>query len=303
MIEAFKNKKILILCGGSSNESEISIRSAKNVQKALSNLTYNAQCKILDKTDTFDIQENCIYFNALHGGIGENGTLAHYLMKKNQLFTGASAAAASLSWNKIYFKKLLKELGVLTPDSYPADIHPDSLNYPIILKPTEGGSSINLFKINDSDSLREIQKQMKSQLHLFFIENFIEGQEATIGMLHNGETLLHLPTLEIYPKGEFYNYQSKYTPGETIFKFNHKLSIAAQEKCKWIANKVQAHLPIFGASRLDVIFDKEEKAYVLELNSSPGLTDTSDIPAQAKEAGFSQEKLMEHILETALCER
>lgn len=300
MIREFENQSIGILCGGNSTEKEVSIRSGENVLKALLKLGYKAQLVILDESDYFDSNQHSIYFNAIHGGIGENGVLSSYLNQLKKKFTGCSSFAATLAWNKIYFKRFLHRLNIKCPKTFAATSDPSSLNYPIMVKPIQGGSSIFLNKINNATELSKFQQQNSDTLYLFFIEEYIQGTEATIGMLHTGKHLEVLPILEIYPHAEFYDYYTKYTPGKTDFKFNHNLSQDVQKVCKDISRLIQSNLSFLGASRIDVIIDKDNIPHVLEINTSPGLTNTSDIPAQAQEAGISQNLLMETILKSAL---
>ena len=299
MNNRFSDSNIAILCGGCSPERDISILSGKNVLKSLLNLGYKAHLSILDHCNQFNTQSVDVFFNALHGGIGENGILANYLSSQSLLFTGASTSSALLAWNKLMFKHFLRSLNIATPRAYPANINPNEVSYPIIFKPLEGGSSIDIHKISNPDALLSIQKQYKKNLHAFFIEHFIDGIEVTHGALAYTETYIALPLLEIYPNADFYDFHTKYTPGETTFKFNHNISHNTAQKCHDIAKKIHQASPCNGAFRLDMIIDEQETPYVLELNTSPGLTHTSDIPAQANEAGISQEKLMEMILNSA----
>ena len=301
MTSALSLPKIAVLCGGCSAEKDISILSGKNVHQSLENLGHPSQLVVLDNCNQFNIDNFDVFFNALHGGIGENGVLANYISSKSKLFTGSCASTALTAWNKLIFKQFLQDINIKTPQAFPATIDPYALVYPVIFKPIEGGSSINIHKVLDPESLKSIQKKYMPLLHSFFIEAFIEGVEVTHGAISTHTDYIELPLLEIYPDGDFYDFHSKYTPGATTFKFNENISLTTQQTCHSIAKKLYKYLPCRGASRLDMIIDTNDTPYVLELNTSPGLTLTSDIPAQATEAGISQEKLIKLILKSAEC--
>ena len=300
MIDFFKSKKIAVLAGGASSEQDVSINSATLVHKHLNKLGYLVDFVKLNSLDQFDYDTYDVFVNTLHGGIGENGALASILECLGKSFTGCSSHSASLAWDKIAFKNVLKYLGIPHPTYYPASAKADMLTYPIIFKPREGGSSINTFIVNNPNQLTDLQSQFSESLSTFFLEDYIKGVEITVGILDTGTTLIELPVLEIEPKHHFYDYECKYKPGKSLFSFNKKTSLQNQLLAQRYAKAIHQACRCLGATRVDMIIDKNNIPHILELNTSPGLTSTSDIPMQAQNLGIHYSELVEILLLSAI---
>ena len=298
MIKSLENKKIAVLCEGNSQEAAISQRSGQAITQGLKQLGYQATQIRLNTLNEVPINDFDIFFNSLHGGIGENGCLAALLEYHQKPFTSAASQACALCWHKPTFKQALKHLNIATANAYEATDDPESLTYPLIFKPQSGGSSINTHLMTSKADLKIQQKTYKKELNHFFLEDFIKGTEITVGLICQPNQVLELPVLELIPDGHFCDYETKYTAGKTTFVLPSKLPESIQKECLETAKTIQQHMKLSGLIRIDMIV-KEDKPYVLECNTSPGMTEHSYVPAQAREANLSFEALLDLILQCA----
>ncbi len=303
MIEGLKNKKIGVLNGGFSAERAVSLRSGKNVWEALIRLGYNA-VRLDPASDSIVDAKIEVAFNALHGTFGEDGTIQAYLEHHGIAYTGSGVSTSLLGMNKWTSKKVFKEHAI---PSAPyqivyAETHLPSLDlsFPVIIKPLGEGSSIG---VEIYDSPEEFQRKAPfgiSKYGCCIVEELIQGQEITIGILKDSDQAMALPILELRPKNRFYDYEAKYTEGMTDFIIPAELSDSVSQTCQKLAIKVHQIFQARGVSRVDMIVCPQRGPFVLEINTSPGLTDLSDLPAQARCKGISFDSLIETILESAI---
>ena len=295
--------KILIITGGLSSERSVSLRSAKFVNQALINLGYNTKLFDLKKglenlkneSKSFDI-----LFPVLHGEEGEGGNLHKFLATLKKPIVGTrNYKGLRKAWYKISFKKYCDENSIPTPPWKKIKYEKDILNFgfPSVLKSTNGGSSKEVIILNKKEDLknRACQKLLSSDSPLF-VEKYIKGIEATVGIL-NDEAL---PVMEIVPpKGKWFDYKNKYS-GETKEIPNApSLSEDMKKKLQVITLKIHKHFNLGSYSRTDFIIDKD-KAYVLEINTIPGLTKESLLPKIAKSKGIeSFEEFIEELVKKA----
>lgn len=302
MIQAFSTSVIGVLTGGFSKERAVSLRSGKNVYDALLRLGY--QAVLLDPVDGFDpILSVDVVFNVMHGEFGEDGAIQALLDRLGKKYVGSGAAASVLGMNKFYTKTYLTLHQLPTPDFLVAreaySALPSQFSYPVMVKPCSGGSSVDTFVCDTDEELKAHTTHLVTYYETFLMEQFIEGREFTIGLIERPE-IQALPILELIPKNRFYDYEAKYTPGMTTFVLPAPLPDAVTEQLHALAKKVHQLVGCKGMSRVDVILDKAMNPYILEINTLPGLTDLSDLPAQAKEAGISFDALVEILLASAL---
>lgn len=295
-----KYQKVGVLCGGISREREISLRSGKNVFEALKRLGYSP-IYIDPLTSDIRSEDIEIAFNLLHGQYGEDGTIQAYLDSINVKYTGSGTASSVLSMNKFFTKNIMKLHNLPTPNY--AIIRtpetPQNLTFPLFVKPISEGSSVGVEVV---DTPETFAKQVAPLLELFpacLVEEFIEGQEITVGVLEYNNKVVKLPILELKPHNRFYDYDAKYTPGKTDFILPANLSPEVTEQCQNLSLQLHKLLNCKTVSRVDMIVHPKRGPFILELNSIPGMTDTSDLPAQAKAAGISFDELVQIILETA----
>ena len=306
-------KKIAVLCGGASSEREVSLRSGKKVHEAIASL--GLKSFIIDTADRSFIKElaekdidlACI---ALHGRGGEDGTIQGLLEIMGIPYTGSGVLASAQAMNKISAKKIWEASRVPTPKYRRIDpdleIKPQCerlLKYfplPLVIKPVSEGSSFGVSIIKSADAVLDAVDRTVKKYREVFVEEFIKGKEVTVGILGSGPQAKALPVLELRPKGEFYDYESKYTPGGTDFIIPARLPRAVYAKVQKTALKAYNSLGCRGFARLDIMVDRDGTPYVIDANTIPGMTDLSDLPAQAKAEGISYEDLVLNILSSAL---
>jgi len=302
MIESLKTAKIAVLNGGFSSEREVSLRSGKNVHEALLRLGYNA-FRLDPMHDDMVTLNYDIAFNVLHGMFGEDGTVQALLDNQKIRYTGSGVKASILGMNKWMSKLLLVKHGHPTPAyqiiSTPTQM-PLNVPFPAIIKPISNGSSVGVVIF---DTLEDYTANIATHLEQFgtcLLEELVVGQEITVGVIEKNKQLVALPILELRPKHRFYDYQAKYTPGLTDFVLPAELSAELTQHCQTIAKAVYNDFSAKGGARVDMMVDPVKGPMVLEINTLPGMTDLSDLPAQAKHAGISFDELVEGILESAL---
>lgn len=301
MIEKFKNKMIGVVCGGYSSEREISLRSGKAVYEALQNLGYQTKCVDPSEgpnwTDGIDVA-----FLVLHGKFGEDGTVQALLEWKGIPYTGSGVNTSVVAINKASTKEVFKQQNLSTAnyrlESKALNNLPEGFSYPIFLKPYDGGSSVDTFACDTLDELHTHTSFLVKKYGTYLLESFVEGKELTIGLIENPD-LITLPILELRVKNRFYDFEAKYTPGLTEFILPAEISEADAHNCRQLAKQVYSVFRCKGAVRVDMILQKNGEPSLLELNTLPGMTQTSDLPAQAKQAGMSFEELTECILSSA----
>jgi len=174
------------------------------------------------------------------------------------------------------------------------------LGLPVMLKPVEEGSSLGVFKCKDLPGLLAAIEQGRSGYGAMFAERFVPGTEITVGVLERDGRPEALPILELVPKNEFYDYEAKYTEGMTDFVLPARLDPAVYSEAERVAVGAFGAIGCGGYARVDMMVDQAGVPWFIEVNTLPGMTDTSDLPAQARAAGISYEELVETILLTAV---
>lgn len=302
-----EDTKIAVLYGGLSSEREVSLRSGKNVYEALKRLGYkNAQLIDVNKDIAQKLAENKIQaaYNVLHGKYGEDGCIQGILELLGIEYTGCGVYSSAACMNKEYTKNILKNFdiplikSVLVKKNENIEEKIKDLKYPLMLKPVSEGSSIGMYKVNSPDELVTYFKKALECNQDIMVEEYLAGICATVGVLDNlGETFA-TEILELRPKKEWYDYESKYTHGLTEFILPAELSEELTQKVKEISVKAHRACSCSGVSRVDFLI-VNEIPYVLEVNTSPGMTDLSDLPAQAKAMGICYDELVLIMLNNA----
>lgn len=304
------DKNIAVLCGGMSSEREVSLRSGKNCFAALKRLGYENTVMIdVDKDIVKNLQDNKIdvAYLALHGKYGEDGCIQGLLEILGIPYTGCGVMASAISMNKEYTKKVLKDFDIPLIQSITVDetatieYITKKVSYPLMVKPVCEGSSIGMAKVTNNAELEVALKDAFSYNSSVMLEEYIVGESMTVGVLDaNGKTFA-TPILGFRTKTEWYDFEAKYTEGMTEFILPAQISAEMTEEIQEIA--VQSHKAVgaTGMSRVDFLLDKETNIpYVLEINTIPGMTDLSDLPAQSKEMGIDYDNLVKIILNSAL---
>lgn len=303
-----ENTRIAVLCGGMSNEREVSLRSGKNVYESLKRLGYkNAEMVDVDRNIAEKLKELQIEvgYNALHGKYGEDGCIQGLLEILGIEYTGCGVFSSSACMNKEYTKNILKNYdiplikSVLVKQGEGENLKEKvkGLKYPLMLKPVSEGSSIGMYKVETEAELENLYNKSLECKQDVMIEEFIVGVCATVGVLDNEGTTFATEILEFRTKTEWYDYEAKYTEGLTQFVLPAELPEDMTKKVKEIAIKAHNACACNGLSRVDFLIT--DIPYVLEVNTSPGMTDLSDLPAQAKAMGISYDELVLIILNNA----
>lgn len=304
--------KLGVLLGGSSGERSVSLLSGQRVSTSLRRQDYEVIDIDLVKDDWLTqliSEEVDAVFLALHGKGYEDGTIQAILSHFGLPYTGSGILASALGMNKIMSKQIFSTMQIPTPDYLKIHLEEDlkvqtqnaieQLGLPLVVKPASEGSSLGVSIIHEPDEIyHAIEKNRIFKDNLF--EKYVQGQEITVGLIGVGDDLQALPILELIPKREFYDYQAKYTAGLTEFVIPARLSDEVSQVAQSIAIRAHQALGCHGYSRVDMIVDRLGQPFVTEVNTLPGLTELSDLPAQAAAAGISYDRLISKILDSAV---
>lgn len=303
--------KVGVLMGGDSRERDISLRSGSGVLQALQDNGFDAVTIDPDTDLITQLRDEKVQvaFNILHGGKGENGTIQGVLEMAGIPYTGSGVLGSALAMNKIQTKRILQSAGISTPPFYAVDPEEtvgkqcrfvaNSLRLPAVCKPADEGSSIGVSIVRRPEELVGAVEALLEKYGSALVEKFIDGPEVTVGVLGTGENVRALPVLELRPTREFYDYEAKYTKGMTEFIIPAELEEPAYVMAQQAAIRAHKLLGCHGWSRVDMHIDKDGVAQVHEVNSVPGMTPLSDVPAEAKAAGMTYEQLVLEILQSA----
>ena len=299
-----KDAKIAVLCGGMSSEREVSLRSGKNCLGALHRLGYkNAEIVDVSPNVMNDLKGFEYAYNTLHGKYGEDGCIQGVLEIMKIPYTGCGVMASAICMNKEYTKKvlstnknipLIKSAFVRKGEDLMKAV--EGLQYPLITKPVSEGSSFGMTKVNKPEELQAAYDEAIKYNDDVLIEEFIDGFFITVGVLEKDGKAFATEILEIRTKTEWYDFDAKYTKGLSEFIVPATgLSKEATDLTKKIAVEAHETAGCSGVSRVDFMV-KDDKPYFLEINTNPGMTDTSDLPAQAKVCGIDYDNLVLMIL-------
>lgn len=303
-----KDAKIAVLCGGMSSEREVSLRSGKNCHAALLRLGFN-NALLVDVDENIAETLKCkdqkpfeYAFIALHGKYGEDGCIQGLLEILKIPYAGCGVMASAICMNKEYTKKILstdkaipliKSVFIRKGEDILNAVK--SLNYPLMVKPVSEGSSFGMTKVEDESKLVEAVQEAQKYNPDVLIEEYLEGVFMTVGVLENEGKTFATEILEIRPKKEWYDYEAKYTKGLSEFILPANISDEKTKEIKELAVKSHLMTNCSGVSRVDFHI-VENIPYILEINTSPGMTDTSDLPAQAACMGIDYDTLVLLIL-------
>ncbi len=298
------NKCIGVLMGGTSAEREVSLRSGTAIYNALKRLGYNvvdidAGPDICNELNKKKVE---LVFLALHGGHGENGSVQGMLEVLGISYTGSGVLASALAMDKeaskkifLYHKIPVPPFVVLSKEHGAKSLEFD---LPWVVKPATEGSSVGVSLVKSETGFKQAVETAFSYSSRVIVEKYIEGKEIHIGILNDKV----LGGVEVKPSLEFYNYEAKYTPGLTEYILPPEIDSRAYERTKAAAISAHIALGCKGATRVDLRVDIEGNPYVLEVNTIPGMTETSLLPKIASLAGFDFPALLEEIIKGVIDE-
>jgi D-alanine-D-alanine ligase len=294
-------KKIVVLCGGPSSEREVSLRSGAAVSRALQALGADTTLLDPEKGEVRLPERVDFIFNALHGTFGEDGTVQAVLDQTGVPYTGEGVDGSRAAFDKIESKKRFIKVGVPTaPYVTLRKGEKPELSLPVVVKVPCQGSSVGIYIVKEPGELESALASAFSQTETVLVETFIAGRELTVGVLGDEA----LPIIEIRPKGGFYSYENKYTwtnrGGAAEHECPAHLPNGETKLVQEAALAAHRALDLQVYSRVDVILDENRQPQVLEVNTIPGMTETSLLPEAAAAAGISMPKLCERILQLSL---
>jgi D-alanine-D-alanine ligase len=304
--------KLAVLRGGKSAEREVSLRSGAQVAKALRSLGHHVVEVDLD-TDTWDTLRDghfeCV-FNALHGRLGEDGTVQGLLELLGLPYTGSGVLASALCMDKVRAGKVMAGAGLHVPEfeeleskhGVSADVVERlvaRLGLPMVIKPVREGSTIGLTIASNADDVATGLLLAGRYDRRVIAQRFAAGTEITVGVLATPE-LQVLPTLEIVSDNPVYDYDAKYTAGKSHHIIPARIPEAARAAASDAAGRAFTELGCSGMGRVDIIVDASGTPWLLEINTVPGLTELSLLPDAARAAGISFEQLCQRLVDHAV---
>ena len=298
--------RVLVLMGGKSPEYKVSLISGRQVVSNLDKDKYQVSSFVIPQKGDFDFSSfkklnPDIVFIAMHGPFGEDGSIQGMLEFLGVPYVGAGVLASALGMNKIMFRKIIEKEGVPVPkylvfgkNENPEKIL-DIFEFPLVVKPSQQGSSIGVSIVDDKSSLERSLKMAFEYDNPIIIEEFLSGQEITCGIIGNDDYQI-LPLVEIKSKRRFFDYQAKYSEGECEEIVPAKLPVEISEIVKKTALKVYRSINCQVFGRVDLIL-VDGVPYVLEINTIPGLTPISLLPKAALAAGLTYSQLLDVLID------
>jgi len=295
--------KVAVLFGGKSAEREVSLKSGAAVLRALRAAGVDAHAFDPAERDLHQLKEEgyASAFIALHGRFGEDGTVQGALELMGIPYTGSGVLASALAMDKWRTKLVWRAAGLPIPEFELLTAESDfaavvqRLGLPLFVKPANEGSSVGISKVKTVADLRAAYELAARYDDLVIAEQFVGGGEYTAAIL-GGEAL---PVIKIEPANEFYDYEAKYLRDDTRYLCPCGLSAQQESEIQRLAKRGYAVIGGAGWGRVDFLLDAAGKPYLLEANTSPGMTDHSLVPMAARAAGLSFEDLVFKVLELA----
>lgn len=301
-----KQMKIAVLMGGPGSEREVSLASGRGVMQALREAGADATA-VEVRDEHFDLPDGTqVVFNVIHGTMGEDGQLQRLLEARGISYTGEGVAGSELAFDKIATKERLREHGIPTADFEvlkPGDR--PTLEIPYVVKAPREGSSVGVYIVKDASEVEHALAEIVAFGDRFMVEKFVRGRELTVGVVGSQA----LPIIEIIPKDGFYDFKNKYpflnpgAGGAADHVCPASLNLELQEKVQRVALEAHRALGLQIYSRVDVLLTDEGEPFVLEINTIPGMTETSLLPEAAAVAGINFPELCSRIVQLSLSKR
>ena len=294
-----KPNKIAVLMGGPGEEREISLQSGKAIQLALEAIGYNVLSITMENKlgDIIsDLHAVDLVFLGLHGSIGENGTIQGFLESLGVKYTGSDPLSSAICMDKNISKIIARDSKVNTPNweivTRGQTLNKDNFEFPLVIKPNDQGSTVGLTIVHDESELGPALNLAYNYSSSVMVEQFIEGRELAVTLI-GGKAL---PVCEIIPSHELYDYECKYTSGMSKYVCPANIDLDLTKRVQEITERLFDVLKCRHYSRADFRLDHEDNLWFLEMNTLPGMTDTSLAPMAAKAAGFSFNELIDRIV-------
>ncbi len=296
--------KVAVLFGGRSAEREISLLSGKGVLAALRRSGVDAHAFDPAERPMDDLRREGFerVFVALHGRYGEDGTVQGALELLGLPYTGSGVLACAVAIDKVFTKRVWIAHGLPTPGfevlrrGDTLREVPDRLGLPLIVKPPHEGSTIGITKVRGYSDVSAAFELAAKYDDVVLAEQFITGRELTVGVLGAGDSARALPVIEIQAPGGNYDYQNKYFTDDTKYLCPAPLSAEVTAAVQAVAVAAYRAIECEGWARVDVMLDRDDRPWLIEINTSPGMTDHSLVPMAARAEGTSYEALVIELL-------
>jgi len=289
-----KTQKIGVLLGGNSSEREISLKSGTAVLKGLQRCGYKATAIDVGPDLAAKIKRQRIdtAFIALHGRWGEDGTVQGLLEIMGIPYTGSGVLGSAMAMDKVVMKLVFESMSIPTP-AYTIVEDGNKVRFPLpfVVKPANEGSTIGISIVRKQKEAGLAIKNARTYDKKVMVERYIEGDEITVGIV-NGEVL---PVVQVRPSSGFYDFEAKYTKGMTEYIVPAKVSKSVAKKAAAIALEVYSIFELSGCARIDMLVD-DDLPKVIDINTSPGMTETSLVPKAWGHLGRTFDELVETIL-------
>ncbi|MFD2675069.1 D-alanine--D-alanine ligase family protein [Gulosibacter bifidus] len=299
-----QGRHVVILSGGISHERDVSLRSGRRVADALTRAGAKVTVRepdgsllpwLIENRDDVDV-----VWPVLHGASGENGALYSLLRANEFAYVGSRPTATKLAWNKATAKALAKRAGLATPPSIvlPNEIFRElgaktvidavsrGIDFPAVVKPAEGGSAQGVTHVSNVAELGRALMTAFTYCDTALIEKHISGTEVMVGVLDLGEGPMTVPAVETVPNNGVFDYAARYNPGETTYYAPARLSPEVAESVAQQALHAYRTIGLADVARIDFIVDAEGKAWFIEADPIPGMTETSLVPMGIEAAGL-----------------
>jgi D-alanine-D-alanine ligase len=296
------SRRVLVLAGGLSYERDVSLRSGQRVIDALKAAGVDCELRDADQTLVPMLIEDppAAVFIALHGGVGEDGSLRGVLDLCDIPYVGSDARSARLAWDKPSAKAVLSEAGIPTPQwvALPHERFSElgatavlerivaRLNLPLMVKPAQGGSGLGSSVVTSADALPAAMVGCFAYGQTALVERYVTGIGVAVSVLDLGEGPVALPAVEIVPSGGVYDYAARYTAGVTTWHTPARLEAKVAQRVSETAVATHKALGLRDLSRVDLIVTPAGECTVLGANVAPGMTETSLLPQAVQAAGL-----------------
>lgn len=317
-------KNIAVVAGGYSSEYEVSINSAQNIYSAINSSRYNKYLVVIGKdewsvhynNEVYPVDKNDFSFQpaqekikfdfayiTIHGTPGENGLLQGYLEMLDIPHSTCNTLAASMTFDKYTCNHFLKQFGItvsesvlLTNKSYSIDNVISTTGIPCFVKPNADGSSFGIRKVKKKEELKDAIENAFTFCNQVIVEKFVDGLEFTCGVVKTGDKEIILPVTEVLPKNEFFDFEAKYDPTMAEEITPARISKELTQRIQDLSSRIYDILRCKGIIRVDYII-KDDTIYVLEVNTTPGMTSNSFIPKQIEAAELNLSDVLSLIIE------
>ena len=321
-------KNIAIIAGGNSSEYEVSMKSGKNIYDEVDETRYNKYLVVLKERDwhveigeeKYPVDKNDFSFTrngekilfdfayiTIHGVPGENGLLQGYLDMMGVPYGCCNVLASALTFDKHTCNTYLKSYGVNVADSvmlirgmaYDVNEIINEVGLPCFVKPNAEGSSFGVTKVKEAAQLEDALKKAFALCREVLIETFIDGTELTCGVVKAGDMDITMPIAEVVPKNEFFDFEAKYDPTKSDEIIPARISPELTNRIKTLSSMIYDILRCEGIIRVDYIV-REDEIFMLEVNSTPGMTSNSFVPKMVRAMGGTLREVLTKIIDNKL---